>query len=99
MTTIDLSLMNAELYAGCEIEEVAGRRNLKTPVAEAINLVGQNIARIVANLSPQQRDVITLTGPMAVWSYLVVFHAVVHACREVRYDDGRSGLVVIARHG
>ena len=99
MTTIDLSLKNAELYAGCTIEEVAGRLNLATPVVEAINLVGQNIAKIVTHLPPPQRDVITLTGPMAVWSYLVVFHAVVHACREVRYDDGRSGPVVIARHG
>jgi hypothetical protein len=36
---------------------------------------------------------------MAVWSYLVVFHAIVHAFSEVKYNDGRSDDVVIARHG
>lgn len=94
---LDLSLANSRLYAGCEIEEVAGRLNLKTPPAEAVNLVGRNIAAIVAENT--DRDSVTLTGPMAVWAYLVIFHAVVHAYREVRYDDGRSGEVVIARHG
>ena len=94
---IDLSLNNVDLYAGCEIETVAGRANLTTSVAEAIDRVGVNIAAIVA--AEQDRAEVTLTGPMAVWAYLVVFHAVVHAFREVRYHDGRGEPVVIARHG
>lgn len=96
---IDLSLTNKELYAGCSIEEVAGRLNLKTPVSEAVNLVGKNVAQIVAAIPAQERQEVTLTGPMAVWAYLVVFHAVVHTFSKVYYDDGRTGPVLIAAHG
>ena len=95
---IDMSLRNTALYKGCEIEEVAGRLNLKTPVAEAVVLIGRNIAAIVQATPPESRDSVTLTGPMAVWSYLIVFHAVVHTFKEVRYSDGRN-TVVLARHG
>ena len=91
---IDLSLKNKELYKDCEIEEVAGRLNLTTPINEAINIVGRNINNI--NIDPEE---VTLTGPMAVWSYLIVFHAVVHKTRKVHYDDGRNGKVLIAAHG
>ena len=94
MTKVELGLSNQDLYKGCEIEEVAGRKNLKTPVSEAVNVVGRNIANM--NLSG---DEITLTGPMAVWAYLVVFHAVVHRFSKVWYDDGRSGSVLVAAHG
>ena len=94
---VDLSLKNSTLYAGCEIESVAGRLNLTTPPAEAVELVGRNIAEMVA--AESDRSVVTLTGPMAVWSYCVVFHAVVHAFREVRYDDGRNPVLTLARHG
>ena len=95
---IDLSLRNEALYKGCLVEEIAGRLNLRTPVAEAVALVGRNIAAIVQDVPPESRDSVTLTGPMAVWSYLVVFHAVVHVYSEVRYSDGRN-VVVLARHG
>ena len=94
---IDMSLSNTRLYAGCEIEEVAGRANLTTPVGEAVHLVGRNIASIIEEA--EDRDEVVLTGPMAVWAYLVVFHAVVHRFRRVLYDDGRSGAVVVAAHG
>ena len=96
---LDLSLHNAALYRGCEIEEVAGRLNLKTPVEEGVVLVGRNIAAIVQSAPPEARDSVTLTGPMAVWAYLVVFHAVVHSFNEVQYSDGRNATVVLARHG
>jgi hypothetical protein len=94
MINLDLSLNNVDLYAGCEIEEVAGRKNLTTPVSEAVNIVGKNIADM--NL---HGDEITLTGAMAVWAYLIVFHAVVHRFRRVYYDDGRNGSVLVAAHG
>lgn len=94
---INLGLNNKELYNGCDIEEVAGRLNLKTPVADAVNIVGRNIAKMLQGAD--RSDSVELTGPMAVWSYLIVFHAVVHLFKEVRYNDGRSGAVVVARHG
>lgn len=91
---IDLSLKNNQLYAGCEIQEVAGRLNLTTPVAEAINIVGRNINGLEID-----SEEVELTGPMAVWAYLVVFHAIVHKTRKVSYNDGRSGAVLVAAHG
>lgn len=94
METIDLSLKNEYLYKGCTIEEVAGRLNLLTPVAEAVNIVGKNIAAMNLN-----GDEIELTGPMAVWAYLIVFHAIVHTFSKVYYNDGRNGKVLIAAHG
>lgn len=97
MTVINLGLNNSELYAGCEVTEVAGRLNLTTPVEEAVNIVGRNIHSMVAEI--QDRNEVILTGPMAVWSYLVVFHAVVHAFSRVVYDDGRGNRVVVAAHG
>jgi len=92
--TLNLSLKNADLYKGCVIEEVAGRLNLSTPVSEAVNIVGKNIAEM--DLSG---DEIELTGPMAVWAYLVVFHAVVHRFNKVYYNDGRNTKVLVAAHG
>lgn len=94
MTTIDLSLKNKDLYKGCVVEEVAGRLNLSTPVSEAVNIVGKNVAEMDLH-----GDEIELTGPMAVWAYLVVFHAVVHRFNKVWYNDGRNESVLVAAHG
>ena len=91
---IDLSLTNNQLYAGCSVDEVAGRLNLTTPVAEAISIVGRNVNKMEID-----SEEVELTGPMAVWSYLIVFHAVVHKTRRVYYNDGRSGKVLVAAHG
>ena len=96
---LDLSLKNAALWAGCKIEVVAGRDNLTTPIAEALECLGENVQKILADVPAKERDEVTLTGPMAVWAYLVAFHAVVHAFARVYYDDGRSGRVLIAAHG
>jgi hypothetical protein len=96
---IDMGLNNKVLYAGCDIEEVAGRLNLKTPVSDAVTIVGRNIAGIVDGTPPFERVEVVLTGPMAVWAYLVVFHAVLHRFAKVYYDDGRSGPVLVAAHG
>lgn len=94
MKTIDLSLKNLDLYKGCVIEEVAGRLNLSTPIDEAVNIVGKNVAEMDLH-----GDEIELTGPMAVWAYLVVFHAVVHRFNKVYYNDGRNTKVLVAAHG
>lgn len=96
---IDLSLSNTELYKGCTIESVAGRLNLTTPVSEAVEIVGANIAELVSAVPSSERGTVTLTGPMAVWAYLIVFRTVANVFGEVVYDDGRSGPVVVARRG
>ncbi|RPI53455.1 MAG: hypothetical protein EHM49_04320 [Deltaproteobacteria bacterium] len=93
---IDLSLSNAALYEGCAIKEVGGRLTLTTPVEEAGNIIGRNAAKMV--VSATDRAEVVLTGPMAVWAYLVIFHIVVHKFNCVYYDDGRSGKVLIAQH-
>lgn len=91
---IELSLNNAALYAGCKIEEVAGRLNLTTPIADAVSIVGRNI-----NSMQIDSEEVELTGPMAVWSYLIIFHAIVHKTKRVYYNDGRSGRILVAAHG
>ncbi|PYS94604.1 MAG: hypothetical protein DMF64_00195 [Acidobacteria bacterium] len=95
----DLSLKHQSLYAGCEVQEVAGRLALMTPVKEAINIVGRNANKLVDELVADGVEEITLTGAMAVWAYLAVFHIVVHRFRRVYYDDGKAnGKVLIAAH-
>lgn len=98
MRTIDLSLKNGGLYEGCEITEVGGRLTLVTDPAPASNIVGRNVSAIIEATPADERDEVVLTGPMAVWAYLVVFHQVVHKFRRVVYDDGRGGRVLVAQH-
>jgi len=98
MLTINLGLDNEALYDGCQVQEVGGRLTLITPVAEAVNIVGRNAQDIVDGTPTEERDRVVLTGPMAVWAYLVVFHVVVHRFGEVWYDDGRGNKVLIAKH-
>ena len=87
--------LNSPLYKGCEIKDVGGRATLITPPAEAANIIGRNAQAIVV---AADRAAVTLTGPMAVWAYLVVFHIVVHQFGQVWYDDGRGNRVLIAQH-
>ena len=97
---INLGLDNTWLYQNCRIEEVAGRKNLVTPVKDAINTMGRNITDRFVYANPrEEREEVTLTGPMAVWAYMVVFHAVVHRFKRVYYDDGKGVPVLIAAHG
>lgn len=97
--SFDLSLKHQSLYAGCEVQEVAGRLALMTPVKEAINIVGRNANKLIDALVTDEIEEITLTGPMAVWAYLAVFHIVVHRFHRVYYDDGKpNGKVLIAVH-
>lgn len=94
----DLSLTNTELYKGCIISETPGKLNLETPPAEATYIIGRNINTIVDKIPSLDRNEIILTGKMAIWAYLVVFHVVVHQFRRVYYDDGK-GPILIAAHG
>ena len=95
----DLSLGHTQLYAGCEVQEVAGRLALVTPVSDAVNIVGRNAKQIVDELVTDGVEELTLSGAMAIWAYLVVFHSVVHRFRRIYYDDGKpNGKVLIAAH-
>ena len=96
---IDLSLNNKELYNGITLEEVGGRLNRTTPPADAVNIIGKNAKAIVDAIPADQRAEVVLTSPMAVYAYLVVFHQVVHAFKSVYYNDGKSGAILIAKHG
>ncbi len=98
MANINLGLDNKELYEGCEIGEVGGRTTLLTSPTEASNIVGRNAQKIVDATPAEDRGEIVLTGPMAVWAYLIVFHVVVHKFGEVWYDDGRGNKVLVAKH-
>jgi hypothetical protein len=97
--TIDLSLNNERIYRGCTVEKVAGRLNLTTPPKDAINIIGENTNKVIHDLVAEGVQEVTLTGPMAVWAYLVVFHAAVHRFSRVRYDDGRGNDLLVAAHG
>jgi len=94
----NLDLENKELYAGCAITEVGGRLNLITPSSEAANIIGRNAIGIIDAIPAENRKEIILTGSMAIWSYLVVFHIVVHRFNKVYYDDGRNNRILIAAH-
>jgi len=92
-----MSLTNKTLWAGCKIIEVGGRENLVTPHEEAIKIIGANVREMLLHATNYEE--VTLTGPMAIWSYLVVFHLVVHKFVRVYYDDGRGSKILIAQHG
>lgn len=98
-SSLDLSLRNQQLYAGCDVQEVAGRLALTTHLDEAANIVGRNAQTLIDELVADGIEEITLTGAMAIWAYLVVFHITVHRFRRVYYDDGKpNGRILIAAH-
>src|SRR5689334_10766187 len=92
---IDVSLNNSQLYAGCEIQEVAGRLVLTTPVKDAVNIVGRNANKLVDELVASGIEDVTLSGGMAIWAYLVVFHVAVHRFRKLYYQDGKAGEPIV----
>jgi hypothetical protein len=94
----NISLDNAVLYKGCKIVEVGGKSTLETPPEEAANIVGKNAIALINEIPSVDRGEITLTGAMALWAYLIVFHAVVHKFDKVYYEDGRGQKVLIAQH-
>lgn len=92
--TLDLSLQNTDLYAGLSIETVAGKPTLLASPAEAIDVLGRNLAAMAVD--PEE---VTLTGGMAIWAYLVAFHAIHGRTRRIWYQDGRGERVLVAAHG
>lgn len=96
---LDLSVTPSNpLYDGLGVTEVGGRANLPNATsAEVLNAFGKAVKGMVEACA--ERDEVILTGPAPVQVYLVAFHAVVHAFKTVRYQDGRGGDCLVAQHG
>lgn len=92
--TLDLSLSNSSLYHGLPIQPVAGKLTLLASPDDAIGILGANVARL--EIDPEE---VTLTGGMAIWAYLVVFHALHGRTKRLYYQDGRGQRVLVAAHG
>jgi hypothetical protein len=91
---LDLSLRNAALYAGLEIAQEGGKRNLRTPPDAAIPILAANLEQI-----PIDPAEVVLTGGMAIWAYLVVFHYLHGRTRRIYYQDGLGERFLVAAHG
>ncbi len=92
---IDLSLTNNFLYNCLKIERLAGKLTVTTPPEEAISVITANMEN---NIEIDQDEVI-LTGGMAIWAYLVVFHYLHGKTNRIYYQDGRGNKVLVAAHG
>jgi hypothetical protein len=91
---LDLSLANQELYAGLRIEELAGKPTLLDPPEAAIHAMLANLGRMAIDSSE-----VILTGGMAIWAYLAVFHYLHGKTRRIYYEDGCGNRVMVAAHG
>lgn len=91
---LDLGLTNSELYDGLSVEVLAGNVTLVTEPEQAIPVMTQNLAKV--SIDPEE---VTLTGGMAIWAYLVVFHFLHGRTKRIYYEDGRGRRVLVAAHG
>lgn len=89
-----LSLDNEELYRGLEIAVEAGRPNLRTAPDDAIPVMTANLERMA--IDPSE---VVLTGSMAIWAYLVVFHYLHGRTSRIWYEDGQGRRILVAAHG
>jgi hypothetical protein len=91
---LDLSLQNEALYSGLDIQREAGKLNLRTAPEAAI-------ARMIANLEkiPIDSEEMILTGGMAIWAYLAVFHFLHGRTKRIYYQDAVGNRVLVAAHG
>lgn len=92
--TLDLSLANAQLYAGLRVETQAGKLTMLSPPDEAIRVMLSNL-----DTMPIDHDEVVLTGGMAIWAYLAVFHFLHGKTKRIFYEDGRGQRVLVAAHG
>lgn len=91
---LDLSLTNDRLYSGLEIQMDAGKLNLRTPPERAMAIMTANLDKM--EIDPAE---VVLTGAMAVWAYLVVFHYLHGRTGRIYYEDGMGRRVLVAAHG
>lgn len=92
--TLDLSLANRDLYSGVKIEVLAGKPTLLSPPDEAMRVMLENLSRTHIDSNE-----VVLTGSMAIWAYLVVFHFLHGKTKRIYYQDGRGQRVLVAAHG
>jgi hypothetical protein len=59
------------------------------------------IATMIVNLQNMSIDPeeVILTGSMAIWAYLAVFHFLHGRTRRIYYEDGRGDRFLVAAHG
>lgn len=91
---LDLSLENRTLYEGLAIQRLAGRLTLVSAPDEAIDVLCRNLRRM--EIDPED---VTLTGSMAIWAYLVVFHYLHGRTKRIHYEDGKGNRILVAAHG
>ena len=94
MMMLDVSLANKTLYRGLKVEKLAGKLTLLTPPAEAIERMLANLSH--AAIDPEE---VVLTGSMAIWAYLAVFHFLHGRTKRIWYEDGRGERILVAAHG
>ena len=95
---LDLSLTNDALYAGAEIRVLAGKPTLLTPPEEAIAVMAANLVKMDRE-GLIDREEVTLTGGIAIWAYLVVFHFLHGKTKRIYYESGRGERILVAAHG
>ena len=93
-TLIDLSLSNEGLYRGLEGKDLAGSLTLLSDPESAVPLLLSNLSEL--SIDPEE---VVLTGRMAIWAYLVVFHHLHGRTKRIYYEDGRGQRILIAAHG
>jgi hypothetical protein len=91
---LDISLSNDRLYSGLDIQMDAGKLNLRTPPERAMTAMTANLDKM--EIDPAE---VVLTGAMAVWAYLVVFHYLHGRTGRIYYEDGMGRRVLVAAHG
>jgi hypothetical protein len=91
---LPLSLDNDALYRSLDIAVEAGKMNLRTPPEDAITVMLRNLASMA--IDPEE---VVLTGSMAIWAYLAVFHALHGRTRRISYLDGLGRTILVAAHG
>jgi len=91
---LSLALDNDALYRGLDIAVEAGKRNLRTAPEAAIPVMVANLGAM--DIDPAE---VVLTGGMAIWAYLAVFHALHGRTRRIWYQDGLGQRILVAAHG
>lgn len=91
---LDLGLSNVELYRGLAVDDLAGKRTLTTKPEDAIPILVENLSSI-----PIDPEEVVLTGGMAIWAYLVIFHLLHGRTKRIYYQDGMGRRVLVAAHG
>lgn len=91
---LSLALDNEVLYRGLDVGIDAGKRNLRGRPEAAIDAIGANLAAMA--IDPEE---VVLTGAMAIWAYLAVFHLLHGRTRRIWYQDGLGQRILVAAHG